>query len=747
MNALPLVLALPLAGVVLLALGGRWLRGRVAGWVATALVGLSFALAVAIGAQYVRLPTGMDAGEVVAPTVVQTLWRWMAVGNDMVEVTVATQPLAPAEAIPPEAVGRVWVPPDLPGVAETLPRMWDEQAVAGQQAGQAPIAPLEILIDQNVPPDEGGFVPATPQRQHAFVVDVALQLDGLSLLMMLVVTGVGFLIHLYSIGYMAGDADVRRYFVYLNLFIFSMLTLVLAANYLVMFVGWELVGACSYLLIGFWYRDPVNATAGRKAFIVNRVGDFAFLIGLMLLWSTFGTLAYAEVFALAPQLLATNGALAVTICLLLLIGATGKSAQLPLYVWLPDAMAGPTPVSALIHAATMVTAGVYMIARSHVLYEQAPAVLALVAVVGAATALLAAVLAVVQVDIKRVLAYSTISQLGYMFLALGAGAYVAAIFHLTAHAFFKALLFLGAGSVMHALEHGFHAAHEAPEPVDGVPAPQDMRRMGGLLARIPLTGWTFVIGGLALAGVFPLAGFWSKDEILYETLRHGGRQLGLWTVLYLVALVTAFLTAFYTGRQLMLVLAGRPRSRGAEGARDSPALMTAPLVILAGLTVVGGALGLALVMAEPPIERLLAPVLGARAAAEGLGKLAVALLASVVTLAGLGLAWLAYRDRPAVDPARVSAAMPRAYRVVRRGFYVDEVYTALFVRPFRALADFFWLVVDDGLVDGAVNGIAWLVGVVAQWSRRAQTGYVRQYLLSILLGAVLMAIYLFMKVM
>jgi NADH-quinone oxidoreductase subunit L len=552
--------------------------------------------------------------------------------------------------------------------------------------------------------------------------------------MLLVITGVGFLIHLYSTGYMSHDPDQRRYFTYLNLFVFSMLTLVLGGSFLTLFVGWELVGACSYLLIGFWHKDEANAAAGRKAFVVNRIGDFAFLIGMMLVWTTFGTLSFTEVL---PRAAEATGMVALAIPLLLLIGATGKSAQVPLYVWLPDAMAGPTPVSALIHAATMVTAGVYMIARVHPIFENAPSVMAVVAVVGAATALIAALIALVQVDIKRVLAYSTVSQLGYMFLALGAGAFSAAVFHLMTHAFFKGLLFLGAGSVMHAMEHGFEHAGAHPEALDGIPPEQDMRHMGGLLKRAPVTGWTFLIGGLALAGLFPLAGFWSKDEILLETLAHGG---AFWTSLYVVGLLTAFLTAFYTGRQLWMVLFGAPRSAGAEQAAESPLNMTIPLIVLAILSIVGGLPVLAALGA--PLPAALEPVLGAHHLEGGPSKLVVALVASATALAGLALAWARYGRQAPDTEVMGGAATGAATKALWGKLYVDEAYHTLFVAPFKSLAGILWRIVDDQLVDGAVNGVGRSLVGLGQRSRRWQSGLVRSYGLSILLGAALVAAWL-----
>ncbi len=457
-----------------------------------------------------------------------------------------------------------------------------------------------------------------------FSVNFGFFVDQLSALMLMVVTGVGFLIHMYSIGYMEHDEGIRRYFVYLNLFIFAMLMLVLGDNYLVLFLGWEGVGLCSYLLISFWYTDPHNAYAGKKAFIVNRIGDFAVLLAIFLLWTTFGTLSFTEIFPRVAEVEAmTLGGVGVltVITMLFFVGCTGKSAQIPLFVWLPDAMAGPTPVSALIHAATMVTAGVYLLVRSAPLLELAPLTQDVVAWIGVLTALFAATIALTQTDIKKVLAYSTVSQLGYMFLGVGSGAYVAAVFHLFTHAFFKALLFLGSGSVMHAMEHGLHhvQGHDAhAEGHDAHPAEaeahadepshdfdvQDMRNMGGLWGRIPITAWTFLLGGLALAG-FPLtSGFFSKDEILTLT-QHDGR-----TLLYVLGLITAFMTAFYTFRQFFMVFWGTPRTEAAKHASESPLVMTIPLMVLAAFALLGGLVfglpleaGLFHHWLEPVIER------------------------------------------------------------------------------------------------------------------------------------------------
>ena len=416
-------------------------------------------------------------------------------------------------------------------------------------------------------------------------VPFGFQVDQLSILLMLIITGVGLLIHIYATGYMHNDERFPRFFVFLNLFISSMLVLVMGDSFLMMFVGWELVGLCSYLLIGFWFSEIKNSEAGRKAFVVNRIGDVAFVLGILLIFTTFGSLSYTEVFKAVEERGAEVAAAVGTITLLLFIGATGKSAQLPLMVWLPDAMAGPTPVSALIHAATMVTAGIYMMARSHVMFELAPTTQTVVGVVGGLTALVAGVIALTQWDIKKVLAYSTVSQLGFMVAACGVGAYTAAVFHLLTHAFFKALLFLGSGSVIHGIEHNPKTATHATgghggghhQGID----PQDMRNMGGLKSRMKITFITYLIGGLALAGVPPLAGFWSKDEILVSASQSNS------LVFWLLA-VTAVLTAFYTMRQIRLVFFGEPRSREAWHTIESGPQMTIPLVILAVFSVVGG---------------------------------------------------------------------------------------------------------------------------------------------------------------
>ena len=533
-----------------------------------------------------------------------------------------------------------------------------------------------------------------------FRADAALRLDALSATMVLVVTGVGFLIHLYSVGYMHGDAGFARYFAYLNLFTTAMLILVLADNLLLLFVGWEGVGLCSYLLIGFWYEKPENAAAGKKAFIVNRIGDAGFLLGLFLIARTIGTLDLAaierHVTDLAP--------VALPICVLLFVGATGKSAQIPLYVWLPDAMAGPTPVSALIHAATMVTAGVYMIARLHALYALAPAALTLVAVIGTLTALLAAVIATAQTDIKRVLAYSTVSQLGLMFLGLGVGASAAAVFHLVTHAFFKALLFLGAGSVIHALG-----------------GEQDMRRMGGLRTHLPITFPTMAVATAAIAGVPPFSGFFSKDEMLHAAFAGPHAQ----PVLGVLGFVVSFLTAYYTGRLLVLTFFGTPRGEH-HHVHESPAVMALPLLVLATLAFAGGFL---------PVPEVVAHVVGKSEAGDA--PFWMLALASLVALGGLGLAVWLYVIRPEL-PGRIADALDGFYALVRDKFRVDELYQATVVRGIFTAADVSATRIDPHVIDGAANGAALLVAAIGGAGRRLQTGNVQHYALSFLVGALVL---------
>jgi NADH-quinone oxidoreductase subunit L len=543
----------------------------------------------------------------------------------------------------------------------------------------------------------------------ALHIDFSFVLDPLSLVMLLVVTGVGFLIHVYSVGYMRDEEGYARYFSYLNLFLFFMTVLVLAGNALLMFVGWEGVGLASYLLIGFYFHKKSAADAGKKAFIVNRIGDFGFLIGMFLLLANFGTLTFSEIGAKLAANPAWSGGVLTAIALSLLLGATGKSAQLPLYIWLPDAMEGPTPVSALIHAATMVTAGVYMIARTHALYDRSPFALGVVAVVGAATALFAATIGLVQNDIKRVLAYSTISQLGYMFLGCGVAAYSAAIFHLMTHAFFKALLFLAAGSVIHALG-----------------GEQDLRKMGGLRKKLPVTFAVTTAGVLAIAGFFPFAGFFSKDAILYAAFLQGTGGKALW----FVGLVTALLTSFYMFRLWYLTFMGEPRHEKTHH-HATPWSMQGPLVILALLSLGGGWIGI------EHFGAYLAPSVGQRAGEGGSAQLE--LLLSVVAVAVALLGWYAadrfYRQKPD-RPEQLAVALPTGYKLLANKYYVDEIYGATVVKPLLGLSKYLlgW-VVDVGIL----GGLAWLLGGIALMSgailQRWQSGNLRSYAAWLALGA------------
>ncbi len=553
-------------------------------------------------------------------------------------------------------------------------------------------------------------------------VDVVFRVDPLSAVMILVVTGVGFLIHVYSTGYMGHDADYARYFTYLNLFTASMLILVLADNLPLLFVGWEGVGLCSYLLIGFWYDKEENAAAGKKAFIVNRIGDFGFLLGVFLLFWSLGSGPHALDF---HEIAAKTGSMApatiTAICLLLFVGATGKSAQIPLYVWLPDAMAGPTPVSALIHAATMVTAGVYMIARLNFLYILSPTALAVVATIGALTAFFAATIGLVQNDIKRVLAYSTISQLGYMFLGVGVGAFSAGIFHLMTHAFFKALLFLGAGSVIH-----------------GMGGEQDMRKMGGLRAHMPITFWTFMAAFLAISGIPGFSGFFSKDEILWKA--YASPFGGIW--LYALGLVAAGLTAFYMGRLVFMTFFGECRAdeETRHHLHESPPSMTVPLLVLGFLSFAGGYVGLPLHLGwGNQFERFLEPALpgehlaAVAHAAAGTEALLMA-LSVAVALAGLAVAYVFYIARPEL-PGQLAARAAGLYQLLFNKYWVDEIYDRVIVRPMLAGSQFLWQTVDNEVIDGAVNGVAETVAVNSAVWRRWQTGNVQHYALSFLIGA------------
>ncbi len=572
-------------------------------------------------------------------------------------------------------------------------------------------------------------------RSGDFHVDFSFYLDQLSLVMLLVVTGVGFLIHIYSVGYMWDDDGYYRFMSYMNLFMFFMLTLVLAKNYLVMFIGWEGVGLASYLLIGYWFTKDSAAAAGKKAFIVNRIGDFGFLIALFLMIKHFGSLDFTHVFSavrsLPPE---TAGAgLLTAIGVLLMVGAAGKSAQIPLYVWLPDAMEGPTPVSALIHAATMVTAGVYMVARSHMIFERSPMALMVVAIIGTLTALFAATIGIAQTDIKKVLAYSTVSQLGYMFMACGVGAFSAGIFHLMTHAFFKGLLFLAAGSVIH-----------------GIGGEQDMRKMGGLRVYMPWTFLTMSIATFAIAGFPPLAGFFSKDEILWQAY---SSPYGSW-VYWLLGVTTAFITSFYMFRLWFLTffgdyrgaithegskssLAGTPaphgHGHGHGEPHESPWVMLGPLAILAMLSFVGGWIGIG-----GRFEHFLAPVFQSgtaaevahEAAGEAAGKGTEMLLMAISVAAailGLLFAWTLYFRRPQL-PARIAASLGGLYQAVAHKYYIDELYAVLFVKPLvDGSTTILWHGVDQGVIDAAVNDSATAARHVSDNARHMQSGNLRSY--------------------
>jgi NADH-quinone oxidoreductase subunit L len=571
-------------------------------------------------------------------------------------------------------------------------------------------------------------------RVGSFKADFAFQMDALSLVMLLVVTGVGFVIHVYSIGYMWEEGGFYRFFSYLNLFLFFMLTLVLASNYLLMFIGWEGVGLASYLLIGFWFTKDSAASAGKKAFIANRVGDFGFLIALFLMIKHFGSLDFSQVFqAVTPMNVETAGAgLLTAIGLLLLVGAAGKSAQLPLYVWLPDAMEGPTPVSALIHAATMVTAGVYMIARSHVIFEHAPTAMMAVAIIGTLTALFAATIGVCQTDIKKVLAYSTISQLGYMFMGCGVAAFSAGIFHLMTHAFFKGLLFLAAGSVIHS-----------------VGGEQDMRKMGGLRTKIPWTFWSMTAATFAIAGFPPFAGFFSKDAILWKAY---SSPYGSW-VYWAIGVFTAFLTSFYMFRLWFLTFFGEYRGEephghgphGHGGIHDSPKVMLVPLVILAVLSVCGGWIGM------ERFDHFLSPTLGSsveqaqtaeHTSPEGSTETVLMGISVAAAVLGLYLAWLLYLRRPQL-PQEIAHALGGFYEAVLNKYYVDELYAVLFVKPLIfASTKIFWRGIDVGVIDATLDNSAEGAKEVSDTMRHMQSGNIRSYAGWVAVGAAGVILYM-----
>lgn len=596
------------------------------------------------------------------------------------------------------------------------------EPLSGWLASAAIGASFVVAAFAAVPFLEGGAHASTIHIwdwMPAIGATLELQWDPLSALMALVVTGVGTLIHVFAIGYMHGDERFHRFFTDLNLFAASMLTLVLAGNYAMLFLGWELVGLCSYLLIGFWFTRNSAAAAAKKAFVVNRIGDVGFMVALMLIFTSFGTLSFSGVFERAPEVLSTGTATAIG--LLILVGAAGKSAQVPLYVWLPDAMEGPTPVSALIHAATMVTAGVYVIARSAAIYELAPAASITVATIGAITAIWAATIAMAQRDIKKVLAYSTVSQLGYMFLAVGTTAYVAGIFHLMTHAFFKALLFLGAGSVIHAMKDE-----------------QDMHKMGGLFKKMPVTATTMGIATLAIAGIPPLAGFWSKDEILASTFERGG----WFSALFVVGLITALLTAFYMARQWVLVFLGEPRWDDGVEPHESPRVMTAPLVVLAVLSVVGGLVNTPF---RTTLEHFLEPVfegIHLQHPPEGLGMFFVLAGLSVMAgVAGVAAAYMTYR-RPVESWRRFETAFDPLWGAWEDAYRVDDIYGRTLVIPGRKASEAAAFAFDIPLIDGAVNGIARFFTGVGEAARPLQSGYVRNYSALLLAGSIVIVIWL-----
>jgi NADH-quinone oxidoreductase subunit L len=567
-------------------------------------------------------------------------------------------------------------------------------------------------------------------------IDLALQVDQLSATLLLVVTGVGSLIHVFSVGYMGSDPGYARYFSYLNLFVVFMLVLILGSSLPVLFIGWEGVGLCSYLLIGFWFNDKANADAGKKAFIANRVGDFGVLVAMFILWWNLNTLEFTGIVAQAPGGLSV--AAATVVALFLLLGCTGKSAQIPLYTWLPDAMAGPTPVSALIHAATMVTAGVYLVARTGVLFAMSPVASLVAAGLGAATALFAATIGLRQYDIKRVLAYSTVSQLGYMFVGVGAGAYSAGIFHLVTHAFFKALLFLGSGSVIHAMHHAYHATHRHEDA-------QDMRNMGGLRRHLPVTFVLMWVATLAIAGLPPLSGFFSKDAILTAAYARGAEH-PVWYVIYGAAVLAALLTGVYMARLMAMTFHGENRTGEVERGHlhEAPWIMTAPLVVLGVLTVVGGALNVPhLFGGHEALTRWLEPVTAAAAERWPLALPAASvewsLIGLAVAIGAVGLL-IGFRRtlRQPIPPAREAPPEHGFARVLSRKYYVDEIYDALFVRPLVWLSDrVLWRVVDKAVVDGIfVHGGVFASRWIGRVGSRIQNGQIGVYAVLFVIGAV-----------
>ncbi|MDD2366496.1 MAG: NADH-quinone oxidoreductase subunit L [Desulfuromonadaceae bacterium] len=592
-----------------------------------------------------------------------------------------------------------------------------------------------------------------------FNADVAFLIDPLSCIMIMIVSGVGFLIHLYSIAYMHGEEGFYRYFAYLNLFTFSMFLLVLGNNLLLMFVGWEGVGLCSYLLIGYYFHKKSAGDAGKKAFVMNRVGDFGFLLGLFTLFWYMGsthnvwTITFSEM-AKTSHLLPTGGVVTViTLCFFL--GATGKSAQIPLYTWLPDAMEGPTPVSALIHAATMVTAGVYMIARMNYLFIRSPETLTVIAVIGACTALFAATIGTAQNDIKRVLAYSTVSQLGYMFLAMGVGAFGAGVFHLMTHAFFKACLFLGSGAVIHSMHGALHHAHSHDDA-------QDMRNMGGLKSKMPITFATFLLATIAIAGIPGFSGFFSKDEILWQAFsnpHHGSLNILLWGM----GAIAAGLTAFYMFRLVFMTFFGECRitPKAKDHLHESPLVIVIPLIVLAGLSVVGGYIGIPKVIGEvlggipnyfehylDPVFKYSEEYMSVHGAHGGIHNIALewGLMGTSVLIAiiGITVAYALYVSNTGI-PVKFVAAFPALHRAVYNKWYIDELYDFMIVNPCKSFSQFLWKGFDVIVIDGAVNGVAKSVMALSGVFRLMQTGLLSNYAWSMAFGVVVMLSYFILK--
>jgi NADH-quinone oxidoreductase subunit L len=557
----------------------------------------------------------------------------------------------------------------------------------------------------------------------ALKIPLSFLVDPLSSIMLLIITGIGFLIHIYSIGYMHDDEGFGKFFSYLNLFIFFMLLLVLGSNYIVMFIGWEGVGLCSYLLIGFWFTNSSYAAAAKKAFVMNRIGDLGFLIAVFLIFTAFGSVEFSKVFPLAANMLPGNSTIAL-IALLLFIGACGKSAQIPLFTWLPDAMAGPTPVSALIHAATMVTAGIYMIARSNVIFDLAPVIQHVIAIIGLTTAVLGAIIAMTQTDIKKVLAYSTVSQLGYMFLGLGVGAYNGSFFHVITHAFFKALLFLCAGSVIHAMHHE-----------------QDMRHMGGLRKKLPVTFITMLIGTIAISGLPPFSGFFSKDEILAHVYEQN-------KIMWAIAVFTAFLTAFYMFRMVFLTFFGKYRGthHAEEKIHESPSSMTFPLIVLAILSAVGGAIGIPEALGgQHWLSHWLAPVIPHHGGAENFATEYMLMAVSVIgVLIAIVIAYFKYVKQnhvPVPDEGKRTVMAEISYHK----FYIDEIYDLLITKPLDAISAFFYRVFDKKIVDGIVNGLGWSTSEASKGIRLLQSGNVGFYIFMMVVGIISLLLYTYLS--